>query len=131
MTLADVLARVFGQVGNALLQRKFIDIVEEGPNRLVLDTNRGNFVFDKRRGVVSRNGKAIAKMANIKFVDIVRDKEAAHPLHWEITLYMSFFKRIRVGQTRDDAQASIVGARITEITGARPLAWKESHDIKR
>ena len=131
MTLADVLARVFGQVGNALHQRKFIDIVEERPIRLVLDTNRGNFVFDKRRDVVSRNGKAIAKMANIKFVDIVRDKEAAHPLHWEITLYMSFFKRIRVGQTRDDAQASIVGARITEITGARQLAWKESHDIKR
>ena len=131
MPVTDTIVRMLRQLGYAITGRRFIEVAEEGPNRLVLETNRGTFVFDQRRGVAARDGKQIARFKDIKFIDIIRDKEIDEHTHWEVKLYLNVLHRIRVGETLDDAQASIVGARLVEITGSKLLAWKESHDLKR
>lgn len=106
-----------------------MEILEDRPDRLALKTAWGHFVFDGRRPVVSRNGKTLLRFEQIRSVDVIADKDTGEFREWKIDLYVSFLRRIRIGTTRDDAQASIVGARIISITRAKGIGWHEKHDI--
>ena len=131
MGILSFLHSLLDQLGNNAFRRSFLEIVEEGPNRLVVESNRGTMVVDARRRVISRNGKELTSFDRVKFVDVTREQDRAELLEWRVDLYLGPLREIRVGETRDDAQASIVGARLTDLIGVKVLAWKETENLRR
>jgi hypothetical protein len=118
------------QLANSAFRRSFLEIVEEGPNRLVLESNRGIMIVDARRKVISRSGKDLARFDQVRFIDVTREQERGECLEWRVDIYLGPLRKIRVGETRDDAQASIVGARLTSLIGAKVLAWKQNDNFR-
>ncbi|WP_144290013.1 hypothetical protein [Ideonella sp. A 288] len=130
MALLDRLSAWFSRIDKSLLGIFELEIVEDRHDRFELKTRRGHFVFDGRRRVVSRNGRTLLRFEQVKSIDVIADKDTGGFSEWKIDLYVNFLRRIRVGTTLDDAQASMVGARIITITGAKGIGWKERHDIR-
>jgi hypothetical protein len=130
VTLLDRLSAWFSRIDGSLLGMFELEIIDDRPDRLELRTGRGHFVFDGRRRLVSRDGRTVLRFDQLESVDLIADKDSGGLMEWKIDLYVSFFRRIRVGSSLDDAQASIVGARIITITGAKGIGWKERHDIR-
>lgn len=120
MSLTDLIERAL----LSLVRRfrpSYFEVVDEGPNRLELDSNFGRFVFDARRRVVSRDGRPVASFGDIKFIDLVRPDDDHG---WRIDLYFSHFKRLTVGDSPDDVLISSLGAKLHTLTGVKLLAWK-------
>jgi hypothetical protein len=130
MHLIDLLESALNRLAG-FVRPSYLEVVDEGPNRLELESNRGRFVFDARRRVVSRNGRPVAKFEQIKFIDLTCDEEAMEHTEWRVELYLNVIRRIRIGECRDEVLVSAIGAKLVELTGAKPLAWKESHGITR
>lgn len=130
MHLIDLIEYVLHRLAG-FVRPSYLEVVDEGPNRLELESNRGRFVFDARRRVVSRNGRPLAKFEQIKFIDLTCEKETMEHTEWRVDLYLSMIRRIRIGECRDEALVSAIGAKLVELTGVKPLAWKKSHGITR
>ena len=130
MSLLAAIRAIADQLANTVFRRSFLEIIEEGPNRLVLESNRGTMVVDARRRVVSRNGKDLINFERVKFVDVTREHDRGEYMEWRVDLYIGPLQNIRVGETPDDAQASIIGSRLTSLIGSKVLAWKENDHFR-
>lgn len=116
---------------SGIFRPHYLEIVEPGPHRLVIDSSRGEFVFDRRRRIVSRDGRALVRFDEVRFVDVARDLDPGAGVDWEVSLYLSLLHRICIGQTHDNTRASIVGARIVGVTGARALGWTRTLRVRK
>lgn len=75
--------------------------IKHGPNITVLN---------KKSKKITRAGKILADFADVKFVDIRRTDGDDEKL-MRVSLMVSWRKRIVLGYSRDEADASIVAAR--------------------
>ena len=73
-------------------------------------------VFDRRRQVVLRQGRAIARLADIRTVDVQHvSGDDDGPEHWRVSLGTGVFSDVEIGATRVDVEASIAAARIATL----------------
>ena len=128
MHLLEPLWQFLVRLVNAL-RPSFLEVVDEGPHRLEIESNYGRFVVDARRRLVTRNGRQVATFDQIKFVDVTKKREFGEFTEWSIVLYVNLFKRVRVGECRNDVLVSVIGAKLVTLTGAKPLGWNERFDI--
>jgi hypothetical protein len=104
-----------------------IHIKVDSPARLVIEagwlwTTRSH-TFDATRRVVLRNGRVLARFNQLHSVDVraVHDRYGA-VTGYAIALHRGWLDNLHLGSTSDDAEASIVAARISTITGLKVLS---------
>jgi hypothetical protein len=131
MSIIRHITQLFDRFANEAFRRSFLEIVEEGPNRLVLESNRGFFIFDGRRRMISRNQKPVLAFSKIKSIDIVRERETFERTEWGIEIHRGLLRHpLRIGETTDDVGASIIGARLADLTSAKLVPWQERFGFK-
>jgi hypothetical protein len=114
---------------------EFLESLREGPSggaqgvqivkddgQLVVWSGQAETVFHTRRRVITRGEHVIAKFSDVQAVDIrvVRDRD--RPKTWSVSLRTSFIGSIDITVTTDDAEASILGARLSEALGVPVVA---------
>lgn len=110
---------------NSLFSGNEVEIFDDANQKLRLQTGGQSLVIDGRQHTVSLNGRVVARFDEVKFVHIRQSSaNADHPPEWFVVMHVGLFRNIHVGRTRDDAQASIVAARIATVMGKRVSAWK-------
>ena len=85
------------------------------PTQLQLVSAHGRFVFDRQRGQVQRDGIDIAAFEAVQSVDIGSFPGGRGAPSWSVSLYMGFFRRVTLGRTYDDGEASVVAARLARL----------------
>ena len=76
--------------------------------------------FDRRRKLVLRGGRVLAKSADIASIDVThvrRDDE--QPEYWRVSLGTGMFSSVELGRTRNDVEASIAAARVATVMGVK------------
>ena len=77
--------------------------------------------FDRRRNVVLRGGRVIAKYAEIQSIDVryIRRNDDT-PEFWRVSLATrAFFPELEIGTTRNDVEASIAASRLATVMGVK------------
>ncbi len=104
--------------GNFFAVFSRIKIHTETPNRLVLDVNTRLIVLDKILQIVSSSGQLLTKFDAIQSIDIDHFTNGSRGEWWVISLQL-VDRKLRIGQTVDGVQSSIVAAHLSTITGKK------------
>jgi hypothetical protein len=99
-------------------------LVDHTDKRLVIRSGTVELVVDRQVGTVARAGRKVASIEAIRSIDIARSDEEDGPERWSVSLYISWFSRVHIGDTYDDVNASIIAAHLSTITGKKVLAWR-------
>lgn len=106
-----------------------LDVVQEDDTVLVLKGGGWHdsrmLTFHKRYRTVKAGTDVLAQFDAIDTIDVVhhRADDGDRPEHWWVRLNLrGTFSSVSVGVTIDDADASIVAARISRVTGKRVRA---------
>lgn len=99
----------------------------DSPARLVIESRwlwtTRTHTFDAARRVVLRDGRVLARFDQLHSVDVrTLHDDSGHVAGYAIALHRGWFDNLHLGSTPDDAEASIVAARISTITGLKVLA---------
>lgn len=127
--LPDVLtqlARVlfFGGTGN-------VRVKLDSPARLVIEEDWiwtvRTHTFDASRRVVlqrfgQRRDRELARFGQLHSVDLRRLYRDGSVVGYTISLRRGWLDNLNIGSTEDDAQASIIAARVSTITGVKVLS---------
>ena len=76
-------------------------------------------LVDRRAQTFSRAGKVVATFDQVQCIGICENKEDTQPTSWSVFLQIGTFRTIRIGNTEDQADASIAAAYIATATGKR------------
>lgn len=101
------------------------DDVEPSVN--VLDEWRTEFhwrgppvTFDRRRNVILRGGRVLAKSADVASIDVAHVRQDdEQPEYWRVSLGTGMFSSAELGRTRNDVEASIAAARVATVMGVK------------
>ncbi len=76
--------------------------------------------FDRRRHAVLRDGRVLVKSADIRSIDVrhIRRNDDS-PEYWKVSFSTGFFAEVEIGTTRNDVEASIAAARISDVAGVK------------
>lgn len=96
---------------------RFLEISEDLPNRVTLRYGRTTTTFDRTTARVEQNGKLVAMVSLVERVELHQPFNHDGPPNWYVTVYVAGYKQVEVGQVTDELEASIVGAKISKITG--------------
>ncbi|MFO1270347.1 MAG: hypothetical protein U1F50_01460 [Rubrivivax sp.] len=99
-----------------------IEITPPGQVPITLRSAHGEFVFDPEKRSVSRDGVEVAPFAAIQSIDVGAFPGGRGERSWSITLYLGFLRRVTLGRTYDDGDASVIAARLARATGAKVVA---------
>ncbi len=99
-----------------------IEISPPGEAPIVLRSAHGEFEFDVERRVVRKDGAELLAFDQIQSIDVGAFPGGRGEPSWSVTLYMGFLKRVTLGRTYDDGDASIIAARLSRATGAKVIA---------
>ena len=75
--------------------------------------------FDRRRKVVLRGGRVLARFADIESVDVTHVIDDDRPECWKVGFSTGMFSSVEIGRTRDDVEASIAAARVATVAGVQ------------
>ena len=107
-----------------------VKIQTDTPYRLVLEVNFRQIVLDKRSQLVSSSGKLLARFDDIQAIELIHQINGTGQRkgEWWVVHLRLAGQNIRIGQTIDDVQASIVAAHMSKITGkpVRSLPTREA-----
>jgi hypothetical protein len=114
---------------------EFLEALREGPapgvrgvqfskagGKFVVRSSLAETVFDTRRRIVIRGHSVIARFSDIQAVNIRAIRDEDRPESWSVSLRTSIIGAINVATTTDDAEASILGARLSEVLGVKVVA---------
>ncbi len=104
------------------LVEPFIEIGQFDDDQLIVESSHGRFVFDRRQRVVIQDDMQLATFDTIQSVDVAAFPGGRGERSWSITLFRSLFDRITVGRTYDDADASVVAAKLAGVMGCRVVS---------
>ncbi len=99
-----------------------IEISPPGPGPITLRSAHGEFTFDLESRTFSRDGAEVTPFAAIQSIDVGAFPGGRGERSWSITLYLGFLKRVTLGRTYDDGDASVIAARLARATGAKVVA---------
>jgi len=118
------IARDVGAEARSLFEPVFaIRILQDDGRVLVLDCRGRELRLDRRFGTVKSGSRVLARFSEIRAIVVSHSRlGGAHvreemPELWTVTLSLGWFSRVHVGRTHDDAEASVVAARIASLTG--------------
>ena len=94
----------------------------DAAGKFIVTSRVAETVFHTRRRVVMRGRRVIAKFSDIQAVDIRAIRDEDRPKSWSVSLRTSFIGAINIGNTFDDVEASILGARLSEVLGVQVVA---------
>ena len=95
----------------------------QSDNGLLIASNLGDTLLDTRRRMVLRNQRIVASFLDVKSVRIRKICNDDQPELWEVSLRTSsLLGGVDVAATTDDAEASILGARLSEVLGVPVVA---------
>ena len=96
------------------------------PTLRALDENRTEFVwqgppfiFDRSMKTVSRSGEVVATFDVLRCIGISEHQGDESPRSWSVFLDIGVFRNIRIGNTKDQTDASMAAAHIATATGKR------------
>jgi hypothetical protein len=112
----------FGEAKRALLPNYRIEIVDQDDIRLVLNSMGREIVVNGRYRTVKSGEKVLARFDAIQSIEVARQTSDDGTDTWKVSLYISWLSRVHIGRTSDAAEASIVGARLSTITGKKIIA---------
>lgn len=97
-----------------------------GETQLLVESGHGRFVFDRERRQVQHDGVDVAAFGDVKSVDITVFPGGRGARSWSISLYLGFFRRITLGRTYDDGDASVTAARLARLLDCKVLSmtWR-------
>jgi hypothetical protein len=111
-----------GEAKRVLLPTYNIEIVDQDGASLVLRSMGREVVVNKRHQTVKSEDKVLARFDAIQAIEIARERSDDSPDTWKVSLYISWFSRVQIGRTSEATEASIVGARLSTITGKKVVA---------
>jgi hypothetical protein len=107
--------------GNLLTSAYPLRIVQNDEALLVLNSNDREIVFNKRFRTVKSGTKVLAQFDAIQTIDVTHHRaDDDKPESWSVRLNVKgWFASVTLGDTNDDAEASIVAARVSRFTDKR------------
>lgn len=100
----------------------YIRVAAFDEQRLELDTSHGSFSFERRPRVVLKDGDEVCRFDDIESIDLAGFPGGRGAPSWSVTLYCGFTRRITVGRTYDDGEASVTGARLARLIGCKVVS---------
>jgi len=97
-----------------------IAIAAESPTRLELRYGALETVFDRVEGKITQNGVLVAVLSLVDRVELRKPAGQEGTPNWFVAVHVGGLRQVHVGQVTEDAEASMIGARIATITG-RPV----------
>ena len=125
-SLLGALSEILAAVGRLLWPFQKLKVSQSGPSRLSIESRQGDFILDARRKSFSRNGRLLARFEQIRFVEVIHVSTDESGDHWEVRVQVDTRFPVHIGSTDDDAEASILAARLSSLVGCRVLASRES-----
>ncbi len=111
-----------GEAKRVLLPTHSIEIVAQDEVRLVLRSLGRELVANKRFGTVKTEERILARFDAIQWIEVARERNDDAPETWKVSLCVSWLSRVQIGRTNDALEASLVGARLSTITGKKVVA---------
>lgn len=97
-----------------------IDFIERSQHRTELRVANTVYVVDTKSGVITRNGREFVQFDQIQTVDVTHMREDPDsPERWRVRLNTGLLSSKTLLVTTDDADASILAARLSTLTGKR------------
>ena len=100
-----------------------LEVREEDQDRLVLLANRRLIVADRKAKTVRSGGRLLASFNAITSIEIKRSHDNEGPEVWVVSLRLIRDRRVVIGESADDTDASLVAAKLSTITGKKVLAF--------
>jgi hypothetical protein len=94
-----------------------LEILELSASRLQVGSGAGAVIFDAKFKHVVKRAKKVLDFAHIDHIEVSRHCDDDDGDYWKVSLYVNFWRRLTVGRTTDDTDASIAAARIAALTG--------------
>jgi hypothetical protein len=106
------------------LEAPAFGIVQEDDTVLVLNGNGRQLVVNKRHRTVKVGTKVLALFDAIETIDVLhRRADEDRPDRWSVSLNLTgMFSTVSIGETGDDAEASVIAAKLSRFTGKRVRA---------
>jgi hypothetical protein len=98
-------------------QEPSLVLQEESALTLVLRHGHRTTAFDRLSRTVMQNARLAARFGVIQHVRVERLPAGEGPAAWVVALDLSGSRRLEIGRSSDDAEASSVAARIAAFTG--------------
>jgi hypothetical protein len=99
---------------------RFMEVIEDSPTHVTIRSGRITTTFDRLATKIVQNGRLVGMMDLIENVVLHQPLNQEGPPNWYITVHIAGRRQVEIGQVTDEIDASIVGARISKITG-RPV----------
>jgi len=100
-----------------------LEVREEAQDRLVLLANRRLIVADRKAKTVRSGGRLLASFNAITSIEIKHSHNNEGPEVWVVSLRLIRDRRVVIGESADDTDASLVAAKLSTITGKKVLAF--------
>jgi len=125
-TLKQIWQALVAALGQFFAAYSWIEIVEEKKDRLVLSVNTRHVIADNVSRLVSAAGRSVASFEAIQSVEVQHCRNGKRLEWWVVSLHLLGGRRLRIGRTADEVQASIVAAHLSTILGKGVLAVASS-----
>ena len=109
---------LFPAAGDLLASAYPLKIVRHDDALLVLNGNGREIVFNKRFRTIKSGTTVLAQFDAIETIDVIHHRgDEDRPESWSVRLNLKgWFASVSIGDTNDDAEASIVAARVSRFT---------------
>ncbi len=121
-TLLNRLSPLIEAARGQPLVEPFIHISEHSGRRLQLSSPYGRFCFDREQRLVLKDEVELMPFDAIESIDLAGFPGGRGAPSWSVTLYAGFTRRVTVGRTYDDGEASVVGAKLARLIGCKVVS---------
>ncbi|AKJ30773.1 hypothetical protein AAW51_4082 [Caldimonas brevitalea] len=81
-------------------------------------------IANKRYRTIKSGDRVLALFDQIQSIEVAREADDEGQETWRVSLYISWLSRVQIGRTTDATEVSIVGARLSTITGKKVVAHR-------
>jgi hypothetical protein len=116
--------KVFAVAKQVFAPSYSMTIIEQDEMRMVVESGGKQIVVNKRYRSVKTGAKVLALFDKIRFIDITYHEaiDYGEVDTWTVTLNLNWRSSVKIGRTEDEADASIVAARLGTMTGKKVRA---------
>ncbi|WP_157359985.1 hypothetical protein [Caldimonas brevitalea] len=116
--------KFLGKTKEVLLSGETIEIADHDDVSLVLRSMGREIIANKRYRTIKSGDRVLALFDQIQSIEVAREADDEGQETWRVSLYISWLSRVQIGRTTDATEVSIVGARLSTITGKKVVAHR-------
>jgi hypothetical protein len=106
-------------LGSIFVPSYSIEILQHDDRLLVLKSGNRSVIADNRFQTVKTGESVLARFDAIKSIDITVNNNDDGPPLWLISLNLNWHSSVKIGESSDSTEASIVAAHLSTITGKK------------